>query len=145
MMKVWTREHLNKIFDAAEQGHDKAREQVCFFLMAVYANQTADEQETNTTTESNGQGFNAQDASFGTSLAERFIKGIPFTEKQMASLIKMLRKYSRQILEKANMLEELKQTDEGQRMHNVNDDPLHQPHYVPYWQIVRDNIRGGGY
>jgi len=142
-MKTWTHEHLNKIFEAAQQGHEKAREQVCFFLNVVDRNQTEDERQAGQTTESNGLGFNSTDAPFGTSLARQLRTNGRLTDKQMTALIKMIRKYSRQILAQANALEKLKHSELGQTMHNVVDDPLGTLHYVPYWQINRDSIRLG--
>ena len=44
-----------------------------------------------------GQGFSAFDAGFGHSLAERAQRGIPYTEKQAQSALKMIRKYQGQL------------------------------------------------
>jgi hypothetical protein len=66
-------------------------------LVVLYASQTPQEQAGHTTVEVNGEGFNAFDADFGTSLAEQVIGKGTLTTKQVAAGRKIVRKYAGQI------------------------------------------------
>src|SRR5690349_328082 len=67
-------------------------------LTTLYARQTGDEQNSGTTTHLNGQGFNAMDATFGSSLARQIAAGRPLTAYQLAAARRLLPKYAAQLL-----------------------------------------------
>lgn len=84
-------------------------------LIKLYERQTADEQDGQRTEEKNGQGFNADDAGFLSSLAQQAIRRreerrdgqIPqhwtdLSPRQMECLRKSIRKYARQMTEITN-------------------------------------------
>ena len=66
-------------------------------LVVLYASQTPGEQSSKSTTAQNGEGFNALDASFGSSLAEQVIGEGRLTTKQVGAARNLLRKYVGQI------------------------------------------------
>ena len=68
-------------------------------LLGLLARQTASEQRTSTTTESNGRGFNYQDAPFGTSLAKWVKAGRQLTPRQLVAGRKLCAYYWRQVAE----------------------------------------------
>lgn len=67
-------------------------------LISIYECQTADEQESKTTSHMNGCGFTGLDAQFGSSLAEQAIKRGTLSEKQMVYARKMMKKYAGQLV-----------------------------------------------
>lgn len=76
-------------------------------ILKIYSYQTADEQESDSTTESNGRGFNAFHAEFGSSLARWIEKGVKdygkregetLTVGQAKAARKMMKRYAGQIL-----------------------------------------------
>lgn len=67
-------------------------------LLAVYDKQTADEKQTETTRHSNGVGFRGSDAEFLSSLANRYITRGSLTEKQLATLKKVMPVYAKQLV-----------------------------------------------
>lgn len=67
-------------------------------LTTLYARQTSDEQAAGATTHVNGQGFNARDAVFGSSLARQVAAGHPLTAYQLAAARRLLPKYAGQLL-----------------------------------------------
>lgn len=66
-------------------------------LEVVYRNQTSAEQATQTTKEHNTIGFSAFDAEILSSFAERRLRGVSLTPKQMTTLRKLMPKYHRQV------------------------------------------------
>lgn len=66
-------------------------------VIALYYRQTFDEQAIHGTVYQNGQGFNATDAAFGTSVAKQILSGRPITGKQYRVLQKLLPKYHNQL------------------------------------------------
>jgi len=94
--RVWTRDEIKTLL----QKNDKM---VSRSVVKLYEYQTASEQENNNTRESNGVGFNAVDASFLTSIAERVISGRPLTDKQIKATRKAILKYTGQLTEIANL------------------------------------------
>ena len=72
-------------------------------IVALFRNQTADEQCTGETRELNGVGFNGLDAPFMTSLAEWILNGRHLTPKQCAVARRKLVKYAGQLTRIANM------------------------------------------
>jgi hypothetical protein len=67
-------------------------------LVRLYELQTADEQNNDTATVQNGQGFNGRDAAFGSSLARWIQSGRRLSQKQLGHAFKMLPKYAGQIM-----------------------------------------------
>lgn len=72
-------------------------------LIALYKEQTADEKETHSTNQQNGRGYNGIDAEFGTSLAEKLLKGDELSAKQIVAARKMLMKYVNQLTRLRNL------------------------------------------
>jgi SWI/SNF-related matrix-associated actin-dependent regulator 1 of chromatin subfamily A len=68
-------------------------------LLALYAYQTTDEQISRSVKHQNGMGFNGTDGGFCSSLAQQFQRKGRLTEKQIASLKRLLPKYHGQISE----------------------------------------------
>lgn len=68
-------------------------------LLFLYSLQTTDEQISYNTKHQNGIGFNGTDGGFCSSLAQQFLRKGRLTEKQVASLKKLLPKYHGQISE----------------------------------------------
>lgn len=89
--KTWTKDDIKALLEKNDLAVERA-------LVALYNRQTADEQATHTTAHHNGMGFNGVDADFGTSLAEKVLKGWKLSPKQLAAARKMLRKYVGQLL-----------------------------------------------
>ncbi len=67
-------------------------------LVVLYQRQTADERSGGMTKHSNGCGFNASDAPFASSLAERVLGGKRLSATQLRLARRMLRKYAGQLL-----------------------------------------------
>ena len=78
-------------------------------LLKIYENQTADEQQMETTAYTNGIGFTGVDAQILSSFASQLIRKDFLSPKQQAIVFKKLPKYWRQIL---------KISDE-QKIHNL--------------------------
>lgn len=75
-------------------------------VLAIYARQTADEQQTDETRHENGVGFNGRDAEFLSSIAKQlqergFTKEtrdrVPLSYKQLAAIRKSMKKYAGQL------------------------------------------------
>jgi len=62
-------------------------------------NQTAEEQQIETTKEDNGIGFTGTDGNFLSSLAKQYIARGSLSEKQMAFVFKKMPKYSKQVIQ----------------------------------------------
>jgi hypothetical protein len=67
-------------------------------VLAIYKRQTEAEQDTLSTKENNGVGFNGLDAEIMSSFAQRINRGISLTEKQMVYARKIILKYSGQLM-----------------------------------------------
>lgn len=67
-------------------------------LLKIYENQTATEQDNGHTIEDNGIGFSGSDSAFLSSLAEQLKTRGTLSDKQTASIQKLMPKYSKQIL-----------------------------------------------
>jgi hypothetical protein len=70
----------------------------CYFLTRLYECQTSDEQYSSDTRHINYQGFNAYDAPFLTSLANKYNQKGWLSEKQIGAARKSLVKYQKQLL-----------------------------------------------
>lgn len=73
---------------------DKAVERA---MLAIYARQTQDEQSSQTTKHSNGQGFNAFDALNGTYYAKWVLSGRKLSGSHLAKARKMALRYTQQL------------------------------------------------
>ena len=71
-------------------------------MVALYHCQTATEQSTARTVEHNGRGFNALDASFGSSLAKQVVGGRKLSPRQIQCGRKMAIKYAGQLTRMTN-------------------------------------------
>lgn len=67
-------------------------------IVAIYEQQTADEQENQTTSHLNGVGFSGVDAAFCSSLAQQITRGRTLSAKQIAIARKIMRKYAAQLV-----------------------------------------------
>lgn len=95
MDKKWTKEEIRK--NMAENDKWLYRG-----LSAIYARQTADEQETHSTNHENGMGFNGVDAEFLSSLAQQVETIGWLTPKQREHARKKMNKYAGQLARIAN-------------------------------------------
>lgn len=68
-------------------------------LQILYSRQSSGEQESDSTFEANGQGFNAHDAQFLSDIARKSLQYRDLTPKQTRSVAKSIRKYSKQLAE----------------------------------------------
>lgn len=68
-------------------------------LMFIYGRQVIDEQIHNTVKYHNGMGFKPQDARFGSSLAKWYEDHGRLSEKQIASVKRIVKKYAGQVVE----------------------------------------------
>lgn len=93
--RVWTREEIENLV----QTNDKV---LYGALKQLYECQTKDEQNSETTKEQNGVGFNAFDAPILSSLAEGLKKYGSLTVKQRELARKKLKKYTKQLTVLAN-------------------------------------------
>lgn len=71
-------------------------------MVKIYEYQTADEQNTEETHESNGVGFSHCDANILTSFSKQVGRGWNLSPKQMALVFKKMPKYARQLIEHAD-------------------------------------------
>ena len=97
-MRIWTEAEMKNLV----QTNDKV---LYSALKALYGEQTAEEQASFGTTETNGRGFSKVDAGFLTSCAQFLIKRGFLTDKQKAVVRKKLVKYNKQITRLANAFE----------------------------------------
>lgn len=104
---TWTREKINETFNAGHTFRDpstgrvvvrSARECVERAILAVYRNQTKDEQATGSTRWRNGLGFNGRDARYGSYLARWIRSGRQLSGKHLDRARKMATKYSGQLV-----------------------------------------------
>lgn len=68
-------------------------------LMAIYNNQTSEEQKTESLTVRNGVGFTGMDTKFLTSLAKQYLANGKLSVTQMKYLLKKIQKYAGQLVE----------------------------------------------
>lgn len=101
-LKVWTAEEI-------QEWLDKDDRVVASALYRLYECQTTEEQQGAETTEHNGQGFNAYDAPLLTSFTEDALRRGYLTPAQAALARKRLKKYIKQLVFLANLVEEKKQ------------------------------------
>ncbi len=90
-MSIPTREEILVLLNANDRAVERA-------LVVLYQNQTADERGSLSTRHSNGIGFNATDAKFGSDLAQKVQKGWRLSPAQIASGRKLIRKYVGQLV-----------------------------------------------
>lgn len=67
-------------------------------LVAIYRCQTADEQQTRTTKKVNAVGFSAFDAEFMSVMAERALKNMSLSDRQIEAIRKTMKKYASQLV-----------------------------------------------
>lgn len=99
----WSKEEILPMLESNNKAVYRA-------LEVLLERQTADERQSENTVHSNGRGFNARDAKFGTDLANRVIHWrsgkstylYPLTAYQLAAARRMLRKYAGQLARVAN-------------------------------------------
>ena len=91
----WTREQIRTLLESNPRMVERS-------LVKLYERQTADEQASLSTKHENGQGFNAFDAEFLSSLATQVIGGRTLSHKQLAAARKALKKYVGQLTAIAN-------------------------------------------
>ncbi|MCK1543366.1 hypothetical protein IVB12_15730 [Bradyrhizobium sp. 179] len=91
--KVWDRDAVIHLINTSKPALAKA-------LWTIYQRQTADEQRTQTTNVRNKRGFNSNDAQFLSDVARKLpLYDFNLTDRQMAKVRPMMRKYWRQLLE----------------------------------------------
>lgn len=93
--RIWTEDEIRSLV----QTNDKV---LYGALKHLYACQTQDEKNTQSTKEHNGKGFNATDAEFLTSICQGLEKYGKLTDKQKAVARKKLVKYNKQLTRLAN-------------------------------------------
>ena len=104
---VWTKAQVKLWLVKCEPKSEcaKTRALITRALLFMYARQTADEQATQATRQSNGIGFTGVDAEFLSSVAQRCTKyNQDISPKQFVYVRKKLVKYSGQLVEFANSL-----------------------------------------
>ena len=93
--KNWTIEEIRNLLEESDKAVARA-------ILAIYGRQTASEQSTETTSESNGVGFNGVDAPFLSSLAKFYEEKGYLSPKQVSYGRKKIRKYANQLVNIAN-------------------------------------------
>lgn len=92
-VKVWTAPLVLQLLEDSDRAVVNA-------IKGLYARQTEDEQSSSATRVSNGRGFNSNDAPFLSDIAKKLPRYKDhMTDRQLATARRMLRKYSRQLLE----------------------------------------------
>jgi hypothetical protein len=86
-----TREEVTHLLKTNDRAVERA-------LVVLYQRQTSDEQAVLQTRHTNGVGFNATDAKFGSDLAQKVLKGWRLTPGQIGSARRMLIKYGGQLV-----------------------------------------------
>ena len=92
---VWCKETMVELLDS----NDKA---VLRAILAIYNLQTAEEKCAGVTISNNGVGFNGADVEIMTSFAEGILKYGRLTTKQLKVGRRIIKKYTRQLIEIAN-------------------------------------------
>jgi len=93
--KRWTKDDIKAMLQRNPKAVIKA-------LLAIYANQTQDEQATETTRYTNGIGFTGADAEILSSFAQQYIKKNWLSPGQMETLNRRIMKYAGQLARIAN-------------------------------------------
>ena len=93
--KNWTIEEIRNLLEESDKAVARA-------ILAIYGRQTASEQSTETTSESNGVGFNGVAAPFLSSLAKFYEEKGYLSPKQVSYGRKKIRKYAGQLVNIAN-------------------------------------------
>jgi hypothetical protein len=103
---AWDKERIQALVQRSDIALERA-------ILAIYARQTADEQEIQGTSYKNGAGFSGTDALFGSSLAEQILQnkygkadGSRLSDKQKAVARKFMGKYWKQLLQIAQSKEQ---------------------------------------
>jgi hypothetical protein len=94
-MKVWKKPEIMIML----QDRDRAVERG---IVAIYNKQTESEQDTESTREHNGVGYNGTDAAFMSSLAKQLLSGRTLSQKQLEAGRRCLMKYAGQLTKIAN-------------------------------------------
>jgi hypothetical protein len=95
--KVWDRESVIDLIDTSKAALAKA-------LWTIYQRQTADEQREQATRVANSRGFNSRDAQFLSDVARKLpAYSFNLTDRQVAKVRPMMRKYWRQLLEEIEL------------------------------------------
>lgn len=94
--RTWSEEEIKDLI----QTNDKV---LYGALKKLYAEQTADEQSDGQTSHANGAGFNGVDSPFLSSCSEFLLRKGYLTDKQKASVRKLLVKYNKQLTRLANV------------------------------------------
>jgi hypothetical protein len=92
---MWTKEHVHALLDASPRAVYRA-------LQALYARQTADEQQMQYTAHANGVGFNKRDAEWLSDIARKSKRFGTLTERQLNAVRPRMKFYARQLVEIAN-------------------------------------------
>jgi hypothetical protein len=92
----WTKAEIINLINTSDRAVERA-------VLAIYARQTADEQEAGVTSHLNARGFNGSDASYGSYCARWLLKGNHLTGKHLGRCRSLVRKYHRQLAEDANI------------------------------------------
>ena len=95
MDKKWTKEEIKDLLGRNAKA-------VTNGVLAIYRNQTRDEQCTQSTNHNNGIGFSGADAGILSSFAEQLLRGQNLSEKQMVIARKKIMKYAGQLARMAN-------------------------------------------
>lgn len=106
MSKIWTRDEVAEKLETDNRWLIRG-------LLALYERQTADEQQTEQTSHSNGMGFNGTDANILTSFAKQVLVWqavpagerkypMPLSPRQLELARRKLRKYAGQLARLAN-------------------------------------------
>lgn len=93
--ETWTREKMLHRLREDPRVIDRA-------VVVLDDRQTPMERAARMTRDANGEGWNAFDARFGSSLAARVRSGRSLTERQRTAALRMLRKYTGQLCDIAN-------------------------------------------
>ena len=99
--KVWDVESMKVVLERNDDQVGKA-------LVKLYEYQTAEEQRSENTCETNGVGFNRIDAELLSSFARAYQKYGRLTEKQLCAARKRIMKYIKQLVRIANHAEQVK-------------------------------------
>lgn len=100
----WTKETIREWLKGVSEStsacdNPKTQGSIGRALLLIYARQTATEQASLVTNQSNGRGFNGTDAAFGSSVAQKFSMYNRLSPKQCKTVARMLVKYSGQLAE----------------------------------------------
>jgi hypothetical protein len=95
--QIWDRDSVIHLIDTSKAALAKA-------LWTIYQRQTTDEQRDQATRVANGRGFNSRDAQFLSDVARKLpAYSFNLTDRQVAKVRPMMRKYWRQLLEEIEL------------------------------------------